>query len=66
MLPHVYTFLLASPGFALLYFIGCVVVAYYGRRTRIDYWGFFFLSLLFTPLATLIFLFFSKQRRGSR
>jgi hypothetical protein len=66
MLPHVYTVLLASPGLALLYFLGCVVVAFYGKRTRIGHWGFFFLSLLFTPLATLIFLFFSKQRRGSR
>jgi hypothetical protein len=66
MFPHVYAVLLASPGFALLYFLGCKAVAYYGRRTRIGYWGFFFLSLLFTPLATLIFLFFSKQRRGSR
>ena len=66
MLPNVYTVLLASPGLELLYFLGCVVVAYYGRRTRIRYWGFFFLSLLVTPLATLIFLYFSKQRRGSR
>ena len=66
MLPHVYTFLLASWEIALLYFLGCVVVAYYGRRTRIGYWGFFFLSLLFTPLVTLVFLYFSKQRPGSR
>ena len=66
MLPQVYTVLLASPGLALLYFLGCVVVAYYGRRTRIRYWGCFFLSLLVTPLATLIFLYFSIQRRGAR
>ena len=66
MLPQVYTFLLASPELALLYFLGCKVVAYYGRRTRIGYWGFFFLSLLLTPLVTLVFLYFSKQRPGSR
>ena len=41
----------------VIYLILCGVAAFFGRRRRIGYWGFFFLSVLVTPLMTTLFIF---------
>lgn len=38
----------------VLYVVVCFLVAYFGRNTRIGYWGTFLLSLLLTPLVTIV------------
>ena len=46
----------------------CALTAYFGRNTRIGYWGTFFLSILVTPFVTLIGLILlapSRARRGA-
>jgi len=50
----------------LVYLVLCMVVGFLGRRRRIGYWGFVFLSVLLTPLMTGLFIFFAapvKRRR---
>jgi hypothetical protein len=50
----------------LVYIVLCMVVGFLGRRRRIGYWGFVFLSVLLTPLITGLFIFFAapvKRRR---
>lgn len=47
------------------YLLGSMLAGYIGRNTRIGYWGFFFISLIVTPIISLLFLYFSypKKRR---
>jgi hypothetical protein len=39
-----------------IYLVVCALVAYFGRNTRIGYWGTFFLSILVTPVIVIIAL----------
>jgi hypothetical protein len=39
------------------YLFFAFAAAFLGRHRRIGFWGFFFLSLIVTPFATLFFLF---------
>jgi hypothetical protein len=48
---------LLSPETIAGYIVLCLVAAFLGRHRRIGFWGFFFLSLLATPFATLFFIF---------
>lgn len=54
--------------FALFYLGLSVLAGILGRNRVIGFWGFFFLSLLVTPVISLIFLFCStpKNRQGSK
>lgn len=44
---------------AILLAVLCGVL---GRNRMIGFWGFFFVSLLFTPIIVLLFLFFTTPR----
>jgi hypothetical protein len=37
-----------------IYLVVCALTAYFGRNTRIGYWGTFFLSVLMTPFVVVI------------
>lgn len=37
----------------------CLLAGILGRKRRIGFWGFFFASMVFTPLVTLSFLYFA-------
>lgn len=37
-----------------IYMVVCLLVAYFGRNTRIGYWGTFLVSLVLTPLITIV------------
>jgi hypothetical protein len=37
-----------------VYVAVCALTAYFGRRTRIGYWGTFFLAIIVTPFVALI------------
>ncbi len=39
-----------------IYLIVCALTAYFGRNTRIGYWGTLFLSVLVTPVVVIIVL----------
>ena len=50
----------------VLYLLLCLVVGFLGRRRRIGFWGFVFLSVMLAPLVTSLFIFFAapvKRRR---
>ncbi len=58
--------LFLSAEIILLYVLMSFVAAFLGRRRRIGFWGFFFLSLLVTPLFTMIFIFCAAPARPQR
>jgi hypothetical protein len=48
----------------ILYIVVCALAAYFGRDTRLGYWGTFLVSLIFTPfLVVIILLLFGASRR---
>ena len=48
------------------YVLLCFVAAFLGRRRLIGFWGFFFLSLIVTPFATMFFIFVCMPARTPR
>ncbi len=48
---------------ALLYISGALLAGIAGRDRRIGFWGFFFLSLIVTPVLSLIFLFVATPKQ---
>jgi hypothetical protein len=49
-----------------IYVIVCLLTAYFGRNTRIGYWGTFFLSVIVTPLVVVIGLILLGEARATR
>jgi hypothetical protein len=47
---------LSDPRFFLAYVVLCLLVGIFARKRRIGVWGFFFLSLILTPIVTTFFL----------
>jgi hypothetical protein len=52
------------PLLVLAYLILCLLAGALGRNRRIGFWGFFFSSILFTPLIGLLYLYFAAPRRA--
>jgi len=55
-------FLAGVAGLMLLYLGLCFLAGFAGRRRRIGFWGYFFSSVLFTPIISLLFLYFAMPR----
>ena len=47
----------------LAYLALCFVAGFAGRNRRIGFWGFFFSSIIFTPVITLLFIYFAMPRK---
>ena len=47
----------------LLYLALCFVAGFAGRNRRIGFWGFLFSSIIFTPIISLLFMYFSTPRK---
>jgi hypothetical protein len=54
----------ASPVFLIAYLLGAVIAGMVGRKTRIGYWGHFFAAILFTPIISLLFIFFTSPSKA--
>ena len=50
----------------LLYLCLAIFNGYVGRNRLIGFWGFFFASLLLTPILTLLVLLFSSPRNREK
>ena len=48
---------------ALGYLGLCLVAGIAGRKRRIGFWGFLFCSVIFTPVVSLLFLYFATPRK---
>ena len=48
----------------LIYLALCLVAAVAGRNRRIGFWGYFFSSVIFTPIISLLFLYFGQPRKA--
>lgn len=53
-----------TPEVALGYLALCIVAGIAGRKRRIGFWGFLFCSFIFTPMISLLFLYFSTPRKA--
>jgi hypothetical protein len=52
-----------TPELVAAYLALCLVAGVLGRNRRIGFWGFFFSSILFTPLIGLLYLYFATPRK---
>ena len=48
---------------AFVYLALCLAAGIVGRNRRIGFWGFFFSSIIFTPVVGLLFLYFATPRK---
>lgn len=48
-----------------VYVAVCALTAYFGRKTRIGYWGTFFLAIIVTPFIALIGVLLLGPTRGT-
>ncbi len=51
---------------ALVYLVLCGVAGFFGRKRRVGFWGFFFLSILVTPVITMLLIFFAGTPKKHR
>lgn len=51
-----------TPELAVVYVALCLVAGIAGRNRRIGFWGFLFCSVIFTPIISLLFMYFSTPR----
>ena len=49
-----------------IYVLLCGAAAFLGRRRRIGFWGFFFLSIIVTPFLTALFVFAAAPVKKTR
>lgn len=42
---------------------GCLLIGFLGRRRKLGFWGYFFASLLLTPLIGALFVLVSDPKR---
>jgi len=56
--PHLFY----SPAFTIAYLLGSAIAGVFGRNTKIGFWGSFFASLIFTPIISLLYFFFTAPR----
>jgi hypothetical protein len=52
-----------TPTLVAVYLGLCLLAGVCGRHRRIGFWGFFFSSILFTPLIGLLYLYLAAPRR---
>jgi hypothetical protein len=48
------------------WFLGAVIVGFLGRRQRFAFWGYFFVSILLTPIIGLLILIAATPTRATR
>jgi hypothetical protein len=49
-----------------VYLVLCLAIGFLGRRRRIGFWGFFFASILLTPMLAGIFIFLAAPAKRRR
>ncbi len=47
----------------LVYLGLCLIAGIVGRNRRIGFWGFFFCSIVLTPILSLLFLYIAMPRK---
>jgi hypothetical protein len=48
---------------AILYFLLCLAIGYFGRHRKLGFWGYLFGSILLSPVIGLLLLFASDVRK---
>ena len=51
------------PHVQLIYFACCLLIALFGIRKRMGFWGHLFFSVIFSPIVGLILLLVSGKKR---
>jgi hypothetical protein len=52
--------------FAVLYLSFCVVTGYVGQKSRLRFWGVFWVALILSPLLALLLVLLFGNRRQTR
>jgi hypothetical protein len=47
----------------LAYILLSMFAGHVGRKRRIGYWGFFFVSIILTPIISILFIYFATPKR---
>ncbi|MBN2009492.1 hypothetical protein JW960_09135 [candidate division KSB1 bacterium] len=47
-----------------IYLALAIVSGWCGRQRRIGFWGFLFASIVFTPLISLLFIYFASPKKS--
>jgi hypothetical protein len=53
-------------GLALPWVLGAIVIGFFGRNFRFGFWGYFFASILFTPIIGLLMLLAARPPKQTR
>lgn len=52
----------SSPVITAIYFVACLLVAFSGMNRKMGFWGYFFGSILLTPLIGLLLVLVSAKK----
>lgn len=50
----------------LAWLVGAMIIGFFGRRYRFGFWGYFFASILLTPIVGLLLLLAAVPTRKNR
>lgn len=48
---------------AIVYLLICLMIGFFGRNRKLTFWGYFFGSIVLTPIVGLILVFASDPRK---
>ncbi len=51
---------------SIVYFLACLLIGLMGVNRKLGFWGYFFGSILLTPIIGLILIFASDKRNPSK
>jgi hypothetical protein len=52
--------------YSLGFIVICLLIGYFGRHKKLGFWGYFFGSIVLTPVIGLILLFASDPKKPKR
>lgn len=64
MFPPLFYFIVGSPVIGIVYFVLCLLIAILGRNRIMGFWGYFFGSIILTPM--IGFLLFSVSAKKEK
>lgn len=53
-------------GISVSYLLVCFIIAYFGRNKSMTFWGYFFASIVLTPLVGALLVVVSRTREDKK
>lgn len=48
---------------SIIWILVCLLIGYFGRHKKLGFWGYFFGSIVLTPIIGIVLLFASDRRK---